>query len=105
MKTSTKVIGTIFLVLGTLVAVGAGLGWWVHAAFIDFRCFFPGELKVRKMVLEVDRTHSMGPAGINNAFVVYELPEKASARISEEGLSGLRSSTRIAPFIRNINPS
>jgi hypothetical protein len=91
MKTSTKIIGGILLGLGALVLIAVGAAFWVYSTFIDYRSIFPKQLKIKKVVQEAKRTHSMGPSGINNAFVVYELPEKASAKIAAGGLDYLNS--------------
>ena len=60
----------------------------------SWKSFIPTELKSSgsmKKIYEVDGTHWTGPRGINEAFVVYSIPDKALQRLQNEGLEYLKN--------------
>lgn len=57
-----------------------------------WKSYIPTELKSSwsmKKIYEVDGTHWVGPRGINEAFIVYSIPDKALQRLQNEGLAYL----------------
>ncbi|MDC0088047.1 hypothetical protein OAI07_00735 [Akkermansiaceae bacterium] len=60
----------------------------------SWKSYIPTELKSSgsmKKIYEVDGSHWVGPSGINEAFVVYSVPDKVLQRIQSEGLGYLKN--------------
>ena len=89
MRTRTKVIGSILVALALIAGVIVALGIWFYHGFIDWRSNFPSQLQAGPLLHETKRMHSMGPSGLNKAFVVYALPDTVVAKIEAEGAAFL----------------
>ena len=68
------------------------------------RVLFPTEFELERVLHQTEKTHLVGPGGINNSFTVYELPQEASARIAAGGLSYLNSLPSVVEQKRKFKP-
>ncbi len=77
------------------------------AAFLTASCSvgpFPSEFDLGMKLHESEVQHMFGPGGINHSFIVYELPPKAAAQISEKGLPWLNSLPSVIEQKKNFKP-
>jgi hypothetical protein len=76
----------------------------VLTASCSERLLFPTEFNLKRVLHQTEKTHSVGPGGINNSFTVYELPQEASATIASGGLTYLNSLPSVVEQKKKFEP-